>query len=84
MLTGLIAVVVPDFGQFLNLVGSFSGTVLVFILPVIFYHKIMEGKVAMKQKILNYCVLATGTLFGVLGTYTSLKELIYQGEIKNL
>ena len=34
LITGIFAIIVPNFGQFLSFIGSFAGSALVFIIPV--------------------------------------------------
>ena len=46
LLTAIGATVVPKFGLFINLVGSFACTALAFILPVLMYNKTHKGKLS--------------------------------------
>jgi amino acid permease len=38
-MTAIVAMVVPKFGLFINLVGSFACTALGFVIPVLVYNK---------------------------------------------
>jgi proton-coupled amino acid transporter len=40
LLTFVIAVSVPKFGLFVNLMGAMSGTVLAFVMPIMIYNKV--------------------------------------------
>ncbi|XP_064596406.1 uncharacterized protein LOC135463012 [Liolophura sinensis] len=63
----IIAVSVPSFGVILSLVGGSTMALLIFVCPLIFYHKLssMEGEwekmhISMLTKLLNYSVMAAG------------------------
>jgi len=40
LLTFVIAVSVPKFGLFVNLMGAITGTVLAFVMPIMIYNKV--------------------------------------------
>jgi len=72
-----IAYAVPNFGKFLSLVGSSVCTILGFILPAFFHLKAFRvAELSIFELILDYFLLAFGFVFSVIGTYTSLMNLI--------
>ena len=73
---GIIAVLVPKFGLFLDFIGAFAGTVLWFILPIIFYNKSHEGELSTKRLAFNYSILGVGGLFGGISALASFIELV--------
>ena len=48
LLSATLAMLVPKFGLFINLIGSFACTALAFILPVQMYDKTHEGQITRK------------------------------------
>jgi len=39
LFTGLLAIIVPKFGLFINFTGAFACTALAFVLPLLMYNK---------------------------------------------
>ena len=77
--TGIMAIIVPRFGLFLDFLGSFAGTALWLIIPVIIYEKAFKGTLTVPQIILNKIILIIGVVFGGISTalsfYTMITEL---------
>ena len=71
LLTGLIVVRVPNFGQLMALVGASCCTLLAFIMPglmhlVLFRHDTEAGD---KSRMLDYTLVLIGVVGAVIGTY---------------
>ncbi|KAF9908266.1 hypothetical protein EC991_010106 [Linnemannia zychae] len=76
-LTGLIAGVVPFFGDVMDLLGSLTQCLLVFVMPIVFYYKLGGLKKAMwVTKGWALFVLVVGLVALVLGTIDAVKHLI--------
>ena len=60
--TGILAVIIPKFGLFINLVGAFSGAALGMIIPVVMYEKVFKGSIGIFQYILNRLIIIIGIL----------------------
>ncbi|CAO3607934.1 unnamed protein product [Mucor fragilis] len=74
---GVIACVVPHFGELMSLIGSFANCVLIFVFPVIFYLK-LTGVRNKPFYELAWCFLVVllGLVGLIFGTMESIKELI--------
>jgi len=71
--SAILAYSVPNFGEFLSLVGSSICTILGFILPCYFHLMAFGRKELTYWEIFLDCFLiGFGSLFGVVGTYQSL------------
>ena len=44
-MAGILAMVVPKFGLFINLMGAFSCTALAFIMPILLYNKAFDSSI---------------------------------------
>lgn len=72
-----VAWLVPDFGQFLGLVGASLCTILGFILPCYFHLQAFEkSELKWWELILDRFLIVFGIAFGIMGTYTSFVDLI--------
>lgn len=72
--TAVLAMVVPKFGLFISLIGSFACTVLVFVLPVIFYEKLHQMHPCKKWS--HRILMAFGLLCGIFGAAISIINII--------
>ncbi|CAI2370542.1 unnamed protein product [Moneuplotes crassus] len=73
---GIIAASIPQFGLFLDFIGAFSGTVLCFILPIVFYNKAFADEITRSRLVFNYFLLSIGTLLGGISAVVSFIEII--------
>lgn len=74
LVTGLIVVRVPNFGQLMALVGASCCTLLAFIMPalmhlVLFRHDTAEAGAGEKSRLLDYVLVCLGVTGAVIGTY---------------
>jgi len=74
--TAIIAYAVPDFGEYLSLVGSSICTILGFLLPSYFHLKLYGPELKSTEYGLNVFLLVGGTLFAVVGTLQSASHMV--------
>ncbi|XP_074354079.1 amino acid transporter AVT3B-like [Apium graveolens] len=71
----LIALMVPNFTDFLSLVGSSTCCVLGFVLPALFHYLTFKDEMGPKEAYKDIGIIALGITLGVLGTWSSLSEI---------
>jgi len=76
LLTATGAMVVPKFGLFINLIGSFACTALAFILPVQMYNKTHEGEITARKKLYHQILMVFGIVCGFISFVMSVIELV--------
>jgi len=73
--TAGLAILIPNFGAVLGLLGSVSGSNYALILPALFHIKIFKTKISLLVYIKNVCIIALGLIVGILGFLTSIGVL---------
>ncbi|KAM3757816.1 hypothetical protein ACB098_02G218200 [Castanea mollissima] len=76
LLVSLVALLVPNFADFLSLVGSSVCVVLGFVLPALFHLLVFKEEMSWKGIVLDGCVLVLGVVIAVTGTWSSLTEIL--------
>ena len=76
LITAVGAIVVPKFGLFINLIGSFACTSLAFILPIYMYNKTFRGQISQRRKYMHYLLLVFGIICGSISFVISIKEIV--------
>lgn len=71
----LVALLVPNFADFLSLVGSSVCIVLGFVLPALFHLIVFKEDMDWKGVSLDVGIVVVGAAFAVTGTYSSLMEI---------
>lgn len=71
----LMAIIIPHFGLFMGLVGSFTGTCLCFIFPCIFHMVLKWKELRWYNIIARVYVIVFGLVCGVLGIVFTGREL---------
>ncbi|XP_057958700.1 amino acid transporter AVT3B-like [Malania oleifera] len=71
----LVALLVPNFADFLSLVGSSVCCVLGFVLPSLFHWMVFREEMEWKAAAVDGVVVALGLVIGVSGTLSSLSEI---------
>ncbi|KAJ8629303.1 hypothetical protein MRB53_022626 [Persea americana] len=71
----LVALLVPNFADFLSLVGSSVCIVLGFVLPALFHLIVFKEDMDWKGVSLDVGIVVLGAAFAVTGTYSSLMEI---------
>jgi proton-coupled amino acid transporter len=74
--TAIVAYAVPDFGEYLSLVGSSICTILGFLFPAYFHWKVFGSELSVGQSLLSRALIVGGTLFAVIGTFQSMSTMI--------
>ncbi|KAJ1954394.1 hypothetical protein EC988_002461 [Linderina pennispora] len=71
-----IAIVIPYFGDIISLVGAFSTSILLFIVPVACYLKLLGwSRVTWYQLIVGVCIMGLGIYVCVLGAKGAIETL---------
>nr|XP_027127135.1 amino acid transporter AVT3B-like [Coffea arabica] len=71
----LVALLVPNFADFLSLVGSSVCIVLGFVLPALFHLIVHKEELGWRGLALDVAIVALGSAFAIFGTWTSLIEI---------
>jgi len=69
LLTGLIVLKVPNFGQLMALVGASCCTLLAFIMPALCHLVLFRREEDNSSKILDYILVVLGVLGAIIGTW---------------
>ncbi|VVB08579.1 unnamed protein product [Arabis nemorensis] len=72
----LVALLVPNFADFLSLVGSSVCCALGFVLPALFHFMVFKEELGWKQRALDAGIVLLGVVLAVSGTWSSLSEII--------
>lgn len=75
LFTALVAVTVPQFSLFVNLIGSVSCTLLAFVLPAAFYLRLFQSELGQWAVRREWSVIAFGVVGGVVSLSITLKQL---------
>ena len=76
LLTATGAIIVPKFGLFINLIGSFACTALAFILPVRMYNKTHESDLSSRRRYLHLVLMVFGCVCGAISFVISVVEIV--------
>ncbi|GFQ03715.1 proton-coupled amino acid transporter 3 [Phtheirospermum japonicum] len=71
----LVALFVPNFADFLSLVGSSTCCVLGFVLPSLFHYLTFKDEMSCRQASADLGIIVLGVFLGVSGTWYSLVEI---------
>ncbi|XP_059659803.1 amino acid transporter AVT3B-like [Cornus florida] len=71
----LVALLVPNFADFLSLVGSSVCIVVGFVLPALFHLTVHKDELSRKGLVLDLAIVVLGLIFGISGTWSSLLEI---------
>lgn len=74
--TAILAMVIPKFALFINLVGAFAGTTLAFILPCYLYIVVFKDEISNISRTFHKVIIVLGIGLGIMSFLTSLYELI--------
>ncbi|KAJ3706828.1 hypothetical protein LUZ61_010533 [Rhynchospora tenuis] len=75
------AMLVPNFTDFLSLVGSSVCVVLGFVLPAAFHLKVLGGELGWGGIAADIAVVLIGTVLAASGTWSSLMEIFYSVQV---
>ena len=76
IMSAVLAQIIPKFGLFINLSGAFACTGLAFIFPILMYNKLFDKEMGLRQKRVNYALIAFGVVCGAISCVQSLIALI--------
>lgn len=82
LITG-VALAIPNFTDFLNIMGSLAAGMIAFILPPWLYNTEFKATISWKRKYFNYLVMLIGVAGSTLSIYTSIKSLVDAKHNKN-
>ncbi|XP_013626757.1 PREDICTED: amino acid transporter ANTL1 [Brassica oleracea var. oleracea] len=71
----MVALLVPNFADFLSLVGSSVCCALGFVLPALFHLMVFKDEIGWKQQTFNSGIVLLGFVLAVSGTWSSLSEI---------
>lgn len=77
MISSAIAFGVPDFGDYLSLVGSSLCLALAFLFPCYFHMKLFLGELSIPEIGFNLFLIMGGTVFGTVSTAQSFVNLMH-------
>ncbi|THG15213.1 amino acid transporter AVT3B-like [Camellia sinensis] len=72
----MVALFVPNFTDFLSLVGSSVCCALGFVLPALFHYLVFKDEMDRKGACLDIGIVILGTVIGVLGIWSSISEIV--------
>lgn len=75
VVVSLIAFFVPNFADFLSLLGSSTCCVLGFVLPALFHYPTFKDDMSWRHILLDVAMIVLGLVLGVSGTWYSLVEI---------
>jgi solute carrier family 36 (proton-coupled amino acid transporter) len=75
IITG-VALVIPNFTDFLNIAGSISSAAIAFILPPLLYMVEFKGELSKPIVIINWLIVAFGVSGAIYSTYFSINQMI--------
>lgn len=76
LIVTLVALLVPNFADFLSLVGSSVCIVLGFVLPSLFHLMVYKDELRWHGLVLDGIIILFGVVFGAVGTFSSLMEIV--------
>lgn len=72
----LIAVLIPQFGLVVSLIGSIRGSAITLILPALYYISLATNKKQRSKLILAYFTAMFGIIASVVGAYSSISAMV--------
>lgn len=75
LVVSLVALLVPNFADFLSLVGSSVCCVLGFVLPALFHLMVFRLELGWNGRLLDATIIILGVVIAVSGTWSSLLEI---------
>ncbi|KAL6652217.1 hypothetical protein ACP70R_011142 [Stipagrostis hirtigluma subsp. patula] len=81
VVVGLMAMLVPNFADFLSLVGSSVCVVLGFVLPAAFHLKVFGAEIGWPGLVADVAVIVIGVALAVSGTWTSLAQIFSSSNV---
>lgn len=76
IITG-VALLIPNFTDFLNIAGSIGSAAIAFILPPFLYLIEFKGRLPKHIIVLNWFIVVFGACGAIYSTYFSIRQMIY-------
>ncbi|XP_078030263.1 vesicular inhibitory amino acid transporter-like [Epinephelus lanceolatus] len=76
MTSYLLALLVPRFSLLMGLTGSVTGAAMTLILPCLFHLRLQWGCLAVRDRLIDVCILSLGVICSVSGVICSVKRLV--------
>lgn len=76
MTSYLLALFVPRFSLLMGLTGSVTGAAMTLILPCLFHLRLQWGRLIVRDRLIDVCILSLGVVCSVSGVICSLKRLV--------
>uniref|UniRef100_A0A671XK14 Vesicular inhibitory amino acid transporter n=1 Tax=Sparus aurata TaxID=8175 RepID=A0A671XK14_SPAAU len=76
MTSYLLALLVPRFSLLMGLTGSVTGAAMTLILPCLFHLRLQWGRLAVRERLIDVCILSLGVVCSVSGLICSVKRLV--------
>ena len=76
ILCAIIAMIVPKFGLFINLVGAFACTALAFVMPVYIYNTTYKDEISKRRRYFHYFLVLFGVIAGAIASVVSVYDLM--------
>jgi amino acid permease len=67
-----MAIIIPNINQVFSLIGSICSSVICYILPGLFYMKVMKNLPFSKKKLGAILLISCGSIIGVFSTVISI------------
>lgn len=77
LLSLVFALIIPSINKVFSLIGAFSGSIICYIAPALFYGFGLEGPWLSRQKAGAVLMLVSGCFFLVAGTFVSLLNIFH-------
>ena len=74
--TALVAMSVPKFGLFINLVGSVACTALAFIVPILIYNRAFALEISRRRIWAHRALMLIGSVCGAMSFYVSVRNIV--------
>ena len=74
--TCLLAILVPDLGDFISLIGSLAGSMLALIIPPVLDMKVRPERQTWAIFCLHLCIISVGFIGFLTGTFLSIHNII--------
>ncbi|KAM8725845.1 vesicular inhibitory amino acid transporter [Acanthopagrus schlegelii] len=76
MTSYLLALLVPRFSLLMGLTGSVTGAAMTLILPCLFHLRLQWGRLAVRERLIDVCILSLGVVCSASGVICSVKRLV--------
>ncbi|XP_020592721.1 amino acid transporter ANTL3-like [Phalaenopsis equestris] len=77
----LVTLLVPNFTDFLSLVGSSVCCILGFVLPAAFHLKVFGSEMSWIAVVSDAAIIVIGVFFTVSGTYSTVMEILFSEKV---